>query len=55
MKKFPITRIVILADIKPMELSFHAVVGFGLGKKLVSLINCDGLEINFLDRKFFMA
>ena len=30
------------------------MVGFGLCKKLVSLINCDGLEINFLDRKFFI-
>ena len=31
-KKFPMCRILIFADIRPMGVGFHAVVVFGLGK-----------------------
>ena len=34
-KKFPMCRILILADIRHMGISFHAVVVFGLGKNLL--------------------
>ena len=46
--------ILILADVRPMGISFHAVVVFGLGKNLLFksiLGRCEYLHLRFLQQK----